>query len=177
MKKPLYLLLTTALALNALPALSTSKSLGAHVHGAASLDIAIDSSLVTLNFSGPLDNLIGFENIPQTDQQKAKVSAMQDRLKKPGPLFYFTKAAQCRVQSVKLTSIVLGNPPAAGEDEGHADVDAEYVYDCAQMKSLQSIKIMLFDFYPNLQKIKVAVVSGRGQTATELSAEKRMISW
>ena len=151
--------------------------LGAHIHGAASLDIAVDSSLVTINFSGPLDNLIGFEHMPETAQQKMLVSAMKARLSKPAPLFHFTSTAQCSVQSVKLTSLVLGDKPESGEPAGHADVDAEFVYNCAQIKNLQTIKVMLFDFYPNLHKIKVVMVSERGQTAAELSADKRAIKW
>ena len=185
MHKTFIGVITTGFAFVALAAMSqvamskeaVGKALGPHVHGVASLEIALDVALVTINFSGPLDNLIGFEHMPETNQQKAKVKAMQDRLNKPAPLFYFTKTAQCSVKSVKLVSTVLGDKPEAGEPEGHADVDAEFIYHCSQIKNLKTIKVMLFDFYPNLHKIKVAFASDRGQTAAELSTDKRAITW
>src|SRR5437879_845104 len=54
----------------------------AHVHGIASLQLAVDGNTLTLDLSSPLDNLLGFEHVPRTDKQKAAVHNMAERLRK-----------------------------------------------------------------------------------------------
>ena len=82
--------------------LRQANELGAHVHGAATLQVAVDAQTLTLDFSSPLDNLIGFEHPPRDDKQKAAVKAMADRLNHADGLFVATAEAQCALQSVKL---------------------------------------------------------------------------
>jgi hypothetical protein len=47
----------------------------AHVHGAGSLEIAIDGAAVQINLYSPLDNLLGFEHAPENERN----------VKPPGP--------------------------------------------------------------------------------------------
>ncbi len=72
---------------------------------------------MTLDFSGPLDNLIGFEHVPRDAKQKAAVKKMADDLNKAEQFFIPTAEAQCTLQSVKLDSIVL-EPEASQDKEG-----------------------------------------------------------
>ena len=48
-------------------------SLGAHEHGAGSLDVALDGQTLELDLDGPSMNLVGFEHLATTDADKAKV--------------------------------------------------------------------------------------------------------
>lgn len=160
---------------------------GAHVHGVATLEVALDGKVLTLDFSSPLDNLIGFEHAPQNDRQKALVKAMTDRLNKADKLFVPTPAASCSLQNTELSSPVLPQAPgsqAAGskakaqeEEAGHADMDAEFVFSCRNPDLLHDIEARLFSPFPNLHQLNVAVATAKGQTAARLTQDNRKVIW
>lgn len=160
--------------------------LGAHVHGVATLQIAVDEKTMTLDFSGPLDNLLGFEHVPRDARQKAAVKKMADNLNKADEFFIPTAEAQCVLQSVKLDSLVL-EPKASQdnkekaqqheEERGHADIGGEFVFACKQIGKLHGLEVKLFDAYPNLHQLKVEVATLKKQSSARLTAEQRHASW
>jgi hypothetical protein len=172
------------------PPFAIAHELGAHVHGVATLNIAVDEKTMTLDFSGPLDNLIGFEHVPRDAKQKAAVKSMADNLNKAEQFFVPTAEAQCMLQSVKLDSLVL-EPKAAPEkisdkkeqskpheeERGHADIDGEFVFACKQIGKLHDLEVKLFDAYPNLHKLKVEVATLKKQSSIQLTPEQRHVSW
>lgn len=189
-----YLIRSTVVSLFALlPIVAQSHEPGAHVHGVATLQVAVDEKTLTLNFSSPLDNLLGFEHMPQNDKEKAAVHAMIDNLNKANLIFIPTKAAQCVLQSVNLDSLVIDkktnrvadkNSKSAApeiksheEEAGHADLDGEFVFKCGDTNKLRDLQVNLFQRYPHMHQIKVEIASSRGQTAAALTAEKHSVSW
>lgn len=96
-RKSMYFAAIAALASNS-PFISAHE-LGAHVHGVASLQIAVDATTLTLDFSGPLDNLLGFEHVPRNAQQQTAVKNMAANLNKADQFFVPTADAQCMLQS------------------------------------------------------------------------------
>ncbi len=172
------------------PSISIAHELGAHVHGIATLQVAVDEKTMTLNFSGPLDNLIGFEHVPRNAKQKAAVKKMADDLNKPEQFFIPTTEAQCALQSVKLESLVLEpktppekksdkkeEPKQHEEERGHADIDGEFVFACKQIGKLHDLEVKLFDAYPNLHKLKVEVATLKKQSSAQLTPEQRRVNW
>lgn len=160
--------------------------LGAHVHGIASLQVAVDEQTMTLDFSSPLDNLIGFEHVPTNAKQKAAVKKMVDSLNKAEQFFIPTTDAQCTLQSVKLDSLVLEPKTSTDkkdasqhheEERGHADIDGEFVFSCKQTGKLHDLEVRLFDAYPNLHQLKVEVASQKKQAGATLTTELRRVSW
>lgn len=149
---------------------------GAHVHGVGKLQVTLDANTLTLGLESPLDNLLGFEHLPRNDQQKAAVRAMADKLKQPATLFVTTPAAQCKVDSVKLESPVL-EPAKMESGDGHADLDGEFVFRCAQPAALHDIEVRLFAAFSHLQRLDVEIIGPRGQTAARLTAKQPRISW
>jgi hypothetical protein len=89
----------------AVPVLAQSS--GAHVHGQAGLEIAVDGETVQLNLYSPLDNLLGFEHAPRTEEERRAVRAMAAKLHQAGSLFVFTPSAGCRLESTNLNSAAL----------------------------------------------------------------------
>jgi len=172
--------------LTANPSLTIAHELGAHVHGVATLQVAVDGKTMTLDFSSPLDNLLGFEHVPRNGKQKAIVKNMADSLNKADQLFIPTVDAQCTLQSVKLDSLVLEPKASPGKQEksqhheeegGHADLDGEFVFTCKQAGKLHDIEVKLFDAFPHLRQLKVEVATLKKQAATTLTAEQRRTSW
>jgi len=160
-----------------IPAIAPAREPGAHVHGVATLQIAIDKSTMTLWFESPLDNLLGFEHPPRTDAEKTAVRALRESLQKPKTLFVPTGAAACDVVSIKLDSPVFNAPAAAGESGAHADLDAEYVFDCKQPAELRDLQVRLFSSYPALRRIDAQVAGPRGQVAARLTPARTRVSW
>lgn len=157
---------------------------GAHVHGVATLDVALDAKILTIDLSSPLDNLIGFEHLPQNDRQRGLVKAMTERLNKADKLFIPTAAAACTLQSTHLSSLVLDNPkdpqPQAktdGEEAGHADLDGEFVFSCARPENLHDLEVRLFKPFPNLHVVNVAVATAKGQAAAKLTSDNNKVVW
>jgi len=158
--------------------------LGAHVHGLASLQIAVDANTLTLDFSGPLDNLLGFEHVPRNAQQQAAVKNMTGKFNQADQFFIPSANAQCTLQSVKLDSLVLETKAVQEkksqqheEERGHADIDGEFVYACKQIDKLHELDVKLFDAFPNLQQIKVEVATQKKQSSATLTPAQRRASW
>jgi hypothetical protein len=173
-------------ALTMLSGPSMAHELGAHVHGVATLQIAVDEHTLTLDFSSPLDNLIGFEHAPYNAQQKAAVKHLADNLNQANTIFMPTAGAQCTLQSVKLDSPVLTPAHAAetadksgqaGAERVHADLDGEFVFACKQTAKLHDLDVRLFGAYPNLHLLKVEVATLKKQTAVNLTPLQQHVSW
>lgn len=95
---------------------------GAHEHGVASLGLAVDGSVVTLDLEVPGDALFGFEHRPRTDEERATVQAALDRLRADGgDLVAFDASLQCSFGSVEI----LEAPSSESEDHAGEDHHAE----------------------------------------------------
>jgi len=82
---------------------------GPHVHGVATLEIAIDDAAVQINLNSPLDSLLGFERAPRNQKERQAARIMASKLHQADSLFIFTPAAECRLESARLESPLL--PP------------------------------------------------------------------
>jgi hypothetical protein len=175
-----YILYAAFAALIGSPPIVIAHELGAHVHGVATLQIAVDEKTMTLDFSSPLDNLLGFEHVPRDAKQRAAVKNMADSLNKADQIFIPTAEAECTLQSVKLDSLVLdkkGNTQHQEETGGHADLDGEFVFACKQAGKLHDLDVKLFDAFPNLHQLKVEVATLKKQSSAALTPEQRRASW
>lgn len=165
--------------------------LGAHVHGTANLQVAVEGDSLSLDMDTPLDNLLGFEHEPRGDKQKNAVRNMAKALRDAATQFVPTPAARCTLVSVQLESGVL-DPKLLGEsakpehaqekheheeESGHADLDAGFTFRCASPKDLHDMEVKLFDSFPNLHHIDVQLVGPRGQTGAKLDTKQRHLSW
>lgn len=152
----------------------------AHVHGMATLQLAVDDNLLHLNLSSPLDSLLGFEHQPRTEKQKAAVRLMADHLRQAERLFQPTQAARCKLKSYSLESPVLETDERKGHDykkHGHTDLDAEFVFYCANPSELLDLEVNLFSYFPGVRQLKVEAATPRGQSIAILTPSKRRIVW
>lgn len=178
---------------------------GAHVHGRAALEIAIDGATVRVNLNSPLDNLLRFEHAPGNEKERQAVKAMASKFNQADSLFIFTPAAQCRVESTDLASPVLspdllapasdsgksadkntgknggpsGTAPSALSTAAdiHAELEATWQFQCAQPQALQGVDVRLFQMFPGLRRLDVAVAGPKGQSSAKLSPESTRLKW
>ena len=152
-------------------------SLGAHEHGAGSLDVALDGQTLELDLDGPSMNLVGFEHLATTDADKAKVAAAQAQLVNPLVLFNLHKAEECSVEAQDLQSPLFEAAPeeAAGVAKGehhHSDIEAHYAFTCSKPEALKTLDLStFFKTFPGTHKIKVQLIGASGQQGVEATPQ------
>ncbi|MDO9600880.1 MAG: DUF2796 domain-containing protein [Rhodocyclaceae bacterium] len=161
--KPHSLLLTALLLF--LPAAHAQ-----HKHGEGRLDVSIDKDLITLNLELPLDAAVGFERAPKNDREKAALAATGQTLNDAAALFVPSPAANCAAQSVKVEM-----PQFSGN--AHADIDASYVFRCANPAALKGIETTLFKHFKRLYRLEVQRVGPTGQGAARLTPKQPVLNW
>lgn len=157
------------------PALAAAH--GPHVHGVGKLDVALDDKTLSLHLDSPLINLLGFEHAASSAPDRQAAQKMAVQLRAADQVFVTTPAAQCRVASVSMSSIaldpaLLGEKPSnakAADHDGHADLDADFVFTCAHPEQLRAIDVKLFDLYSGFHSIDVQAVTPKGQSAAKLA--------
>ena len=152
----------------------------AHVHGAVNLNLAIEGNQVTLQLEAPLDSLVGFEHAPRTAEQKQAVQRMFERFNAPESLFGFAAAAQCTVKSSSAESDALkaGAGEAAKSGEEHADLDGSFIFDCNQVKAVDSIDLSgLLAAFPRISRIDGVVVARGVQARRVVKRPEAILRW
>ncbi|WP_348943928.1 DUF2796 domain-containing protein [Chitinibacter sp. FCG-7] len=138
---------------------------GAHVHGVAQIDVAIEGKTLLIALESPADNLLGFERTPKTEAEKAKLKAVTEQLKQAAALFAPDAAAQCKA----ATPVV--NMPSFKKGE-HSDIDAEYRFDCTSVPA--SIALPLWKNFPNFKKLTANIASDKGQKQVTLKSGQNL---
>ncbi|WP_157314312.1 DUF2796 domain-containing protein [Chitinibacter sp. GC72] len=154
-----------AMACIAIPLFSFAKehghAHGAHVHGVAQIDVAIEGKTLLIALESPADNLLGFERAPKTEAEKAKLKTVTEQLKQAAALFAPDAAAQCKAAAPVV------NMPSFKKGE-HSDIDAEYRFDCASIPA--SIALPLWKNFPNFKKLNANLASDKGQRQIKLKS-------
>jgi hypothetical protein len=176
---------------------------GAHVHGVASLNVAVEGNNVYKEFSSPAANIVGFEHHPRTQEQKDAVEDAVSKLQAGETLFILSTVSESQLVNANVhTDINKGedhhseseHPPAEegharqeehhdeahGEAHGHerhSDVKAEYHFVCQKPDKLSQINVRLFHDFPGIELIEVQLLTETKQTAVALKAKKNRISF
>lgn len=141
-----------------------------HVHGEGRLAVAIDRDTITLDLELPLDVAVGFERAPQNDKEKAALAGAEKALSDAAALWLPTPAANCTVQSAEA-----GMPNFTGGE--HADVDARYVFRCANPAALKGIGTSIFKSFQRLYRLEVQRAGPSGQGKQRLTPKAPVVGW
>jgi hypothetical protein len=95
------------------------RQLGAHVHGAAELDVAVDagSGAALVVLSGAAYNFFGFERAPASDEERAAIDAAYAAFER-APVA-FPAAAGCTLATVDIEAKRGGHGQSHGHNHGH----------------------------------------------------------
>ncbi len=93
---------------------SSKKQHGAHVHGEAVLNLALEGKSVLVELQTPAANILGFEHQPATAEQRNAVDRAVQMLEKHATVFQFDAGA-CRQTSLEMES------PFTDDGEDHHD--------------------------------------------------------
>lgn len=142
----------------------------AHVHGEGRLDVAIEKDGITLNLELPLDVVVGFERAPKNDKERAALAEAATALGDAAALWQPTPAANCTVQAANVAL-----PKFDGS--AHADVDARYVFRCANPAALKGMATTLFTRFKRLYRVETQRVGPTGQARQRLTPKAPALGW
>lgn len=145
----------------------------AHEHGVAKLNLTVQGDQLILNVEMPMDNLVGFERAPQNDAERTSLAAAVDRLRAAVEVVKPALEAQCVLSAAKVDAPFLDAKPDASN--GHADVDAEYVFMCKQPAKLSKVDLGFFESFRRLKRIEVQLATAKGQHKVTLRAPARSL--
>ena len=107
---------------------------GAHQHGVASINLVIEDKDITIEFTAPASNIIGFERAPTTNQERQQIKNQLRELNNPSSLFVFNKGT-CRSVRQKVDSPFDVKYSA----KDHYDIDADYEFACDSTSKIRSM--------------------------------------
>jgi hypothetical protein len=163
------------LALAALACGGNAYAAKGHVHGAGTLDVSIEGNKVSLALELPLDAATDFERAPKTPQEKAALEEAGKVLHNAATLFMMSPAANCTLGSINVTVPYSGTANPANAE--HADLEGNYVFQCANPAALTRIETTLFKQFKRLYRLEARRAGPGGQGASRLTPKQPTLSW
>jgi hypothetical protein len=153
-----------------------------HAHGEGRLDVVIDKDSLAINLELPLDAAVGFERAPRNEREKAALAAADKTLKDAAALFMPTSAANCMLLSMEIKVPFTGGADnhAHHAHEGethHADIDANYVFRCANPSALKGIETTIFKSFKRLYRLEAQRAGPSGQSKQRLTPKNPVLAW
>lgn len=146
---------------------------GAHVHGSADLNLALDGRHAHIELTSPAVNIVGFEHPPATPADHAAVDRAVAALKRGDRLFQFNDEAGCRMQSAEVVPAWSeSDVHDAHAEQAHADFDVVYAFECATPARLERLRVGIFKAFPGTSRLTVQFVVGDRQGGVSLTASE-----
>jgi hypothetical protein len=180
------------------------RQLEAHTHGEGRLAIAIEGSRVQMELEAPASDVVGFEHAPRTAAQRKALADAKARLAKAAALFVLAPAAGCKLATAAVEAVgaLAGSakgkadadhdhgeadkaksaakpadkPGEKAEEHGsHAEIHANYSFDCSDVGKLGSIAFDYFKVFKGADKLDVTVIGPKGQSSFVVTRKKPLL--
>ena len=166
----------------AFPALAEQaehRHLGPHVHGQGTLDIAIEGKKIEMELVSPGMDIVGFEHVATTDDQKAAVEKAKGKLADVLNVFQLPAAAKCKTETANVESRKETHQPGEKDDDDdkpgepqHSEFHATYTITCEAPENITGMKTAYFSDFAGGQLLNVNVTTSKGQTQAQMTREK-----
>ncbi len=164
---------------------------GTHEHGVSALNLAQEGREIHIELDSPAANIIGFEHAPSTAADREALSRATATLRNGDHLFRFSEEAGCRLAAVKVdTALMQDDDPLHAhrehhaheeehEDHGetHADITAEYHFNCVHPQRLKQVHVKLFQAFPATRRLQVQFITESAQGAADLSESNAVLEF
>ncbi len=159
----------------------------AHVHGSVEMNVAQDGQDLLIEITTPGMDVAGFEHMPQTEQERQKISQTAKTLEDGNRLFSINRQAQCQLDNAAAHHPAIemdgddhdGHPDKhkhehehEHEHDNHSEFTVEYRYHCQHISELDSLETDWFKLFPATHAITANVFTDKQQTSVELNAEQ-----
>ena len=180
-----------------------AQSLDAHVHGIASMDIAIIDKDLQIDIDSPAYNFLGFEHEPENKKEEAIYKKSLSTLEK---IDFGIKNAKCKIKNIEVHSALEDEDHDKHdehgdeekheehghdddheehghdedhddhEEEGHFEIQAHYSYICKNVQDIALIDMKeLFTKFNSLEKIEVQWINNKKQGSASLNNKKTKV--
>jgi len=148
------------------------RQLGAHVHGAASMNVTLEHDQLTTAMSIPGMDAVGFEHAATSVEEETTLNSALSYLQQPNAIFVIPDDAKCQLLKGEVVTALLNKEAT---ENSHADVDISYQWQCKNAPALKNIDVKLFAKFTHLQKIKASWIADEKQGATDLSPAETLL--
>ena len=151
-----------------------TRQLDSHEHGVGELNIAVDGSTVAIELHAPGADIVGFEYVAKSFDDRLTVKKALKSLSHPLELFLLSAPAECRVTEAEahLETEGVHDDHADHDDhaEGpvHSEFHATYTLVCNNLSALTEITFAYFDAFENALELEVQLLTASGAQAFEV---------
>ncbi len=173
-----------------------------HVHGTWELFAALDDARLSVTLKGPLVDVLGFETVPDTDEEYSAVVRLEDQLKSSEAMLALDDRARCELSEPAAIVLPEGfstetakhaNGKAHDHDdkkEHHAhegedshsdhdvhshDLEVTYTFNCASPDRLGEITMAGFETFPAIENVDAVFLGDALQIARRLESGSRIL--
>jgi hypothetical protein len=138
---------------------------GAHVHGTAAVNIAIEERTATVEFTAPAEGVIGFEHRAKSAADQAQQAKALERL-------------QNHIDSMVAVDPALGcrfSPTQVGvtqQDTEHAEVHGTFAVSCQTPLAGSKMRFGFTKAFPRIQTVTVQLVGMTQQVGASIKQDK-----
>lgn len=156
------------------------RQLGPHVHGQGTLDLAIEGNKIQMELVSPGMDIVGFEHVASTPEQKVAIEKAKLELANVLAVFKLPAAADCKVDNATVENRAEVHKPGEKDDDDddkpgapqHSEFHATYSITCAAPERLTSMETTYFSQFSGGHLLDVNVTTSKGQTQAQLTREK-----
>jgi Protein of unknown function (DUF2796) len=138
---------------------------GAHVHGTATLNIAIEARTATIEFISPAESVIGFEHQATSAADQNRQAMALDLLRnKIGSMVVFDPALGCSFSPTKVDVM--------HQDKEHAEVHSTFAVSCHTPLAGSKLHFGFTKIFPAIQTVNVRLVAATQQVGMSIKQDK-----
>jgi hypothetical protein len=132
-------------------------ALGAHVHGALNLDIAVDNKQVLVMLKTPMDTFVGGH--PRS-KRKEKLKEMKKNWSEKSSVFFNFEQSNCQRKDFQWKKL-------SGDEEDHSDIEAEFMIECNSNVGGSRLGVFLKKYFPRIETIHLQLIDHKGKTTVK----------
>jgi hypothetical protein len=153
-----------------------------HVHGVAEINIIVEGKRVVVEFHAPMESVMGFEHEAKSDAEKKKRDAAMKLVNdKFNELVVFDKKFGCQSQAGKVAIVQSDSSDSKDKKHGqgdhkksaeHREVRATHNFECQKDPAGSRVRFGVTKVFPEIQEIKVQVLSDAKQSGATIKKDK-----
>lgn len=137
----------------------------AHLHGVATVNIAIEERTATVEFESPAEGVIGFERMAKSDADRKKQAMALDTLRdKIDRMVIFDPALGCRFSPTKVDVV--------RQDQEHAEVHGLFAVSCDAVLAASKLRFGVTKIFPSIRTVNVQVVGATQQVGATIKRDQ-----
>ena len=133
-----------------LPTVAFGNGHGAHVHGQAKLDMAVDQNQLLVMVQAPAESFFGFEYKPKTEAEKKKAQQAEDLWRNNLTALFDVSDVSCKVTKTQWKQEF--------SSASHSEIKAEGYFDCAKPLRGKELVIKLKDQFERMLIINYQLI-------------------